>query len=315
MSIIFEGAEKKLELVVREGISLLQWPEERFVELVEAAHTQILSKIENEECRAYLLSESSLFVREDRLIMITCGTTTLVDAALKAFEFLSADDIETLVFERKNEYFPQYQRTDFYSDIKKLNSKIKGKAYRIGDTDEHHLFLFQSDKQYRPRKDDTTLEILMYGLQGKAREIFNCSGQTAEQIREATGVHRLFNGFLVDDHAFSPVGYSLNAIRGSEYYTIHVTPQDESPYVSFETNLPSKSQLVQTILSVLEVFRPTSFDVVFFDTKNTPEKIEVTGYHRLSQVREKLVCGYSVHYGHFAKEGVEEQGAVEIPID
>ena len=124
----------------------------------------------------------------------------------------------------------------------------------------------------------------------------------------------MFPDFQVDDHAFSPIGYSLNAIKGSQYYTIHVTPQDESPYVSFETNITSRTEVVNTIHAVLEVFRPTSFDMVFFDTRNTPEKIEVPGYHRLSQVREKLACGYAVQYGHFSQAHVEDQGAVEIPI-
>lgn len=315
MNGIFEGAEKKLELVVRDGVSLLKWPEERFYELVRAANTQILSKIENEECRAYLLSESSLFVRDDRFTMITCGGTTLVDAAVQAASYLSPDDIETLVFERKNEYFPQYQKTDFFTDMKKLNSYLKGKAYRFGDTDEHHLFLFQSDKSYKPRKDDTTLEILMYGLQGKARETFNKVGQTTEAIREITGVHKLFGDFLVDDYAFTPIGYSLNAIKGTQYYTIHVTPQDASPYASFETNVTSRSEILKTVNTVLEVFRPSSFDLVYFNTRNTPEKLEISGYHRLSHVREKLVCGYTVHYGHFSQSWVAEQGATQIIIE
>jgi S-adenosylmethionine decarboxylase len=315
MAVIFEGAEKKIELLVREGISLLKWPESRFLDLVKAADTQILSKIESDSCRAYLLSESSLFVWDDRFIMITCGTTTLVEAALKAAEYLEPGDIEALVFERKNEYFPQYQKSDFFTDMKRLNSKINGKAYRFGDTDEHHLFLFHSNKNYKPRKDDTTLEILMYGLQGKAKEVFNQHGQTASNIREATNVHRIFEDFQVDDYAFSPIGYSLNAVKESQYYTIHVTPQDESPYVSFETNVVSRRDVAKTINAVLEVFRPSSFDIVFFDTRNTPEKMEIAGYHRLSQVREKLLCGYAVNYGHFSQASVEPQKAVEISIE
>ncbi|MEQ1664226.1 MAG: adenosylmethionine decarboxylase [Bdellovibrionales bacterium] len=314
MSHIFEGAEKKLELVVREGVSLFSWPEQRFFDLVEAAGTKILSKIENSQCKAYLLSESSLFVWDDRITMITCGQTTLVNAALKFQEFLPVEDIDALVFERKNEYFPQYQKTDFYSDIKTLNNQMKGKAYRFGDTDEHYMMIFHSDKIYRPRKDDTTLEILMYGLTGKAREIFNTPGVSAKEIREATQMDKIFPEFQVDDYAFSPIGYSLNAIRDSQYFTIHVTPQDASPYVSFETNLPSRSEVKKTLNAVLEVFRPRSFDVVFFDTRNTPEKIEVPGYYRLSQARQKLACGYAVSFGHFSEQSVEQQGAIEIEI-
>ena len=118
----------------------------------------------------------------------------------------------------------------------------------------------------------------------------------------------------MDDYVFSHIGYSLNALKGSQYYAIHVTPQDVSPYVSFETNLTSRRDVVKTIQEVLEVFRPSSFDIVFFDTRATPEKIEMPGYHRLSQVREKLDCGYAVHYGHFSQVEVVEQRAVPIQI-
>jgi len=314
MSHIFEGAEKKLEIVIREGLSFFDWPEKNFIDLVDAAGTKILSKIENPQCRAYLLSESSLFVWSDRITMITCGQTTLVGAALKACEFLNVEDIDTLVYERKNEYFPQYQKTDFYEDIRRLNEKIQGKAYRFGDTDEHYMLIFHSNKPYKPHKDDTTLEILMYGLTGRSREIFNNPGFSATEIRERTGVDKIFPGFQVDDYSFSPIGYSLNAIRDSQYYTIHVTPQDESPYVSFETNLPSRSEVQKTLHAVLEVFRPKSFDLIFFDTRSTPERIEVPGYYRLSQVRQKVACGYAVRYGHFTEASLEEQGAIGIEI-
>jgi S-adenosylmethionine decarboxylase len=314
MTPIFEGSEKKLEVLVRDGISLLQWPEERWLQMVEASQTQILSKIENTDCRAYLLSESSLFVWDDRFTMITCGTTTLVDVMGVAQKYLAHDDIDALIFERKNEYFPQFQKSDFFIDIEKLDRHTNGRAYRFGHLDDHHVYLFHSDKKYRPRKNDTTLEILMYGLQGKAQEIFNRAGQSSEEIRKETGVDRILPDFIIDDHSFSPIGYSLNAIKGPQYYTIHVTPQDVSPYVSFETNLTSRNQMQKTINSVLEVFRPRAFDIVYFDTKNETENIEAAGYVRRSQFREKLACGYAVHYGHFSQGQVDEERPFEITI-
>src|SRR6185312_3150352 len=102
-----------------------------------------------------------------------------------------------------------------------------------------------------------------------------------------TGLDRLFSGYLVNDHAFSPIGYSLNAINGARYYTIHVTPQDESPYVSFETNLNSRRDMEATIKSVLEVFQPRAFDVVYFDAKSEREIVNVNGYVARGAVREK----------------------------
>lgn len=322
---IFEGSEKKFELVVSDDVSLLQWPESQHLELVKAANTQVLSKIENPKVKAYLLAESSLFVWRNRLTMITCGGTTLVNAAERAFEMIRADQIETFFYQRKNEYFPQLQSTDFYSDVKRLNGRVKGKAFRMGRADDHHLFLFHSDNHYNPAHDDKTLEVLMYGLQGKARYVFNTSGLDIKTIREETRVDKIIPGFQVDDHAFSPIGYSLNAIDGDRYYTIHVTPQDESPYVSFETNLTaheSSPEAVRTILqSVLEVFRPQSFDIVYFDSR-VPDKIAaslgsplVPGYDLRSEIIESLSCGYNVHYCHQSQKNVLRASAHRIEIE
>ena len=305
---IFEGSEKKLELVVREPVDLLAWPESRWLELIEAAGTRALSKIENSAACAYLLSESSLFIWRDRFTMITCGTTTLDEAALKACKYLREDEIAALFYERKNEYFPQMQKTDFFSDARKLNRVIAGCGYRLGHADEHHLFLFHSCREFQPRKTDATLEILMYGLRGRAREVFNEPNQTAEWIRTQTGLAKLFSGYKVDDHAFSPIGYSLNALNGARYYTVHVTPQNESPYVSFETNVNSRRDIESTIKSVLEVFQPRSFDVVYFDAVAERETVNVNGYVLRGAVREKLSCGFNVHYSHHS-----EVNAVEAP--
>ena len=70
----------------------------------------------------------------------------------------------------------------------------------------------------------------------------------------------------------------------------------------------------KTINSVLEVFRPRAFDIVYFDTKNETENVEVSGYVRRSQFREKLACGYAVHYGHFSQGQVDEERPFEITI-
>jgi S-adenosylmethionine decarboxylase len=311
---IFEGNEKKLELVVSDKISLLEWPEERFHSIVRAADTQILSKIENSDSRAYLLSESSLFVWNNRMTMITCGQSTLVNAALKAFEYLQPEQVEALFYERKNEYYPQQQKTDFFSDIRLLNAKIKGRAFRLGTVDEHHLYLFHSNLAYKPKRDDTTLEILMYGLQGPAHEIFNQPGLDTAKIREATKVDQLLPGFLVDDYAFSPVGYSLNAIKGDRYYTVHVTPQEQSSYVSFETNLTSHKEIATTVSNVIETFQPRSFDLVYFDGKKEAAAPTARGYTLRSEVLEKLTCGFRVHYSHHSLPGGSRSRAFELKI-
>ena len=46
-----------------------------------------------------------------------------------------------------------------------------------------------------------------------------------------------FSHFTIDQFSFEPKGYSLNAIKGECYFTLHITPEKLSSYVSFESNL------------------------------------------------------------------------------
>lgn len=51
--------------------------------------------------------------------------------------------------------------------------------------------------------------------------------------------HRgLFPGAKIDEFGFDPCGYSMNGIIGDAFFTIHITPQPEQSYASFETNAP-----------------------------------------------------------------------------
>jgi S-adenosylmethionine decarboxylase len=316
MSNVFEGSEKKLEIVLsKKAPSLRKWPLKQWEAIITAARAQILSSISSEHCDAYLLSESSLFVWDNRFTMITCGTTTLVDAAIKALEYISDDQIDCLVYERKNEYFPQMQKSDFTDDVKRLNKLCSGKAFRLGTVDEHHLFMFHSDRKYKPELNDRTLEILMYDLQGTAKEVFNTEGLTREEIRELTKVDKILAGFNVDDFAFSPIGYSVNALKDHYYFTIHVTPQEASPYVSFETNMVDKGQIQEVVSSVIDVFKPRSFDTVFFDSSDRQELIELPGYQRRCDVRQSFECGYSLQYGQFALPDVVLDSVFELKIE
>ncbi len=298
----FEGSEKKFELCVRSGSPGLRSRGEDFwKEVVHKSKAQILSKISNLMCDAYLLSESSLFVWDDQVTMITCGKTELVQSALYLLETIEDKDLETFFFERKNEYFPQYQKTDFFDDRKLFNQKLSGKSLRFGNPDEHHLFLYHLDKPFKPVPTDVTLEVLLYHLEGPSREIFTCENQSLKRIHEVTKIHELFEGFIVDEYLFSPCGYSLNALRGREYYTVHVTPQEDSSYVSIETNVRPEEGVANFVSRLIEAFRPNSFDVVQFQTEAGHPSLEIPGFRRKQAVSESISCGYELQFASFYK--------------
>ncbi len=69
--------EKKLALVLRPGLSLLDQPEAFWRELTSVARVRILRQDRAPAVRAFLLAESSLLVWRDRLMLSTCGSGEL----------------------------------------------------------------------------------------------------------------------------------------------------------------------------------------------------------------------------------------------
>lgn len=88
----------------------------------------------------------------------------------------------------------------------------------------------------------------------EAHEVFG-SKRSPGQYRAFLGLDRYFPGYLLDDHAFTPFGYSLNAIHGGQYYTVHVSPEINGGYISFETNADVNQALFQ---HWRELFTPES---------------------------------------------------------
>ncbi|MGE4131346.1 MAG: adenosylmethionine decarboxylase [Bdellovibrionales bacterium] len=308
---MFEGSEKKFEMVCR-GANWRTRGDGFWGEVVAACGARILSKVQTDQLTAFLLSESSLFVWDERVTMITCGRTNLARAAAFLIDVMGPDKVEFITYERKNEYYPHQQRTDFYRDVELLQARIGGRAFRFGCPDEHHLFLFHGEKPFRPQGADCTLEILMYNLRGPSRDVFD-GKRPIEKVREATRLDQIFTGFELDDHLFEPCGYSANAIKGSEYYTIHVTPEEDGSYVSFETNVKLGNRKTTVLRSVTEVFQPESFDVIFFHPEKELPPFEFSPFIQRNYVRQTLSCGYEVGFStYFLKSG---EPVMAVPLE
>src|SRR5210317_1431857 len=125
----FEGSEKKVEIIIKDKhLNLLEIEECVWYDLVKACNASIISKISNSQCLGYLLSESSLFLWRDRLVMITCGDTGLINSIIYFVEKMGKENILSIIFQRKNEYFSQLQKSNFYGDIAKLKTYLNGTA-------------------------------------------------------------------------------------------------------------------------------------------------------------------------------------------
>ena len=74
-----------------------------------------------------------------------------------------------------------------------------------------------------------------------------------EQV--GSGIGDIFPGSIIDDFLFDPCGYSMNGLMDGGFYTIHITPEAECSYVSFETNIPC-GDYEEVVKKVLTIFQP-----------------------------------------------------------
>ena len=135
--------------------------------MLDLVNCKVLSVVESEHVDAYLLSESSMFIFPHKLILKTCGTTTLLSglprileiAALVAdFPHVVANSVAgtgtaavpyRVFYSRKNFLFPDRQRGPHRSwrdEVKSLDKLfLGGSAYMIGKMNGEHWYLYLTE--------------------------------------------------------------------------------------------------------------------------------------------------------------------------
>lgn len=312
----FEGPEKTMEVRFR-SVSPLTSHEDGLRGLTRSqldkicgmARCSILSHISNNYLDAYVLSESSLFVYKDKLMMKTCGTTTLLCALSTICDYASGVGLELvwLEYSRKNLFYPEAQshphrscgeEVKYLEDHPCLQGRMKGHAHVLGPITGDHWFVYVAEQHEgvqgqgqgvtssvsaphpRRQKHGLCLNIMMFDMQPGIAQPFYRPEAAAEdkdkdkdkdaslsspsrcpvgvKMTTLSGIDSLVPGMQLDEHAFEPCGYSLNAILHDAYSTIHVTPEEESSYVSFETNVPLRSYDA-LVRNVIHTFQPKRY--------------------------------------------------------
>ena len=376
----FEGPEKKLEIQF-EGLDLLSKPRSYWDQIVNLAQAKILSEIKSDEAVAYLLSESSLFIWKSRLVLITCGKTELIKAAGKFYEDFK-NQIVSIYFERKNEYYPRAQSSFALDDITNLKEIFGGEAYRFGRLDDHYVYIFNKSLKSIgvDMPEVKTLELLVYGIKGRFKSDFeareldedvplnvpldvplsvpldvplgvssqesqgnksqenksqgnksqenksqgNKSQENKSQGNKSQGnksqgnksqgnksqgnksqekikseMKRIFSDYSLDQHFFDPYGFSLNGLNGSKYVTIHITPQGDESYFSFEMDQFDANKDSFIIQDLLNLCQPSSFDMIYFSKSDKKIPLDLSKYQIKQKARGVIQAGYNVTYSHY----------------
>lgn len=112
------------------------------------------------------------------------------------------------------------------------------------------------------------LEMCMTGLDKKKASVFfktNADGNTtcAKEMTKLSGISEIIPEMEICDFDFEPCGYSMNAIHGSSFSTIHVTPEDGFSYASYEVMGLDATALSygDLVKRVLRCFGPSEFSV------------------------------------------------------
>jgi S-adenosylmethionine decarboxylase len=272
----FEGPEKKLEFDflispnVPEGLRKIS--EEEWAVLLSEINCSILSKLSNQHCDAYILSESSLFVFSSKVIIKTCGQITLLNCIPSLIHYgKRVEATETRVsFSRRNLIFPENQfspHTSFEEEVAFLKQYFPGgSSFVFGpkDCDRHYLFVYENENTW-PHKTPHSLEVLMTGLDRCVMKQFYRDEKfiSVQELTQRTNIQSLFKPTTqVDAHSFEPLGFSLNSLDGDCYTTIHVTPQPECSYVSFETTDVDFEEADKLVSEVIGIFKPETFCVL-----------------------------------------------------
>lgn len=310
----FEGPEKKLEIILCQPDSGLRSnADQRWDAVVRASGAEIVSRLSTNKMDAYLLSESSLFVWDDRVLMITCGKTTLVKAVPELIHTIGGEKIAFFFYERKNLMYPHAQSSDFEADVAGLNKHFEGKSYRLGPANHDHVHIFYAYSPTNPKgvnpdeEEDETLELLMHDLDPSVLKAFiPRPGEQSAEIESRTGIDSLYPGMLNDSFVFEPYGYSMNRVSGQYYATIHVTPEKTGSYASFETNV-AETDYTERIRQITDIFRPGCFTLVFTESISDsnpgegklPRKIE--GYRRSEKSLYEFDSGYGVLFSNWER--------------
>jgi len=181
----------------------------------------------------------------------------------------------------------------------------------LGALNGDHWYLYTLNKEdMLIEQPDQTLEILMSDLDPEATKAFYKDNEfiSDQHSTQVTGIADLMPGANLDPLMFDPCGYSINAIKDDNYFTIHVTPQSHCSFASFETNIPSqdengngKKTYGKLINQVLKIFKPGKFIITFFKNKMSDSHLsdkEITGYKRQDSISYRF-HQYSLSFGHY----------------
>ncbi|KAF2402986.1 S-adenosylmethionine decarboxylase [Trichodelitschia bisporula] len=318
----FEGPEKLLEVWFSPSAAALPAScsplglkvvsQDTWKGMLDLVNCQVLSVIESEHVDAYLLSESSMFVFSHKLVLKTCGTTTLLLGLPRILEIAALDagfphvganlmacnpaaaTPYRVFYSRKNFLFPNKQRGPHRSwrdEVRFMDRLfLSGSAYMIGKMNGEHWYLYITGPDTRltppatPDHDMSPTETKFMSLPERQRVVG-------------------FSDAAEDDETLEVLMTDLDEQNARQFYLEDASAVAEGRFFQRARDARHKKAALATIGEekatsdgTFDVFVQTSSDHEEFSSEDDSESFpEITEGHALGTVVSDS-CGLSDVY-------------------
>lgn len=319
----FEGKEKRLEILFSNhsktkslrDVSIAIW-----TDIIHGVKASVLQCCPSTSFDAFVLSESSMFVYDTKVLLITCGQTTILSALEQvcALGKQMEMEIDRIQYSHSNFTFPMLQQSP-HSNVELETAFLKSIFRDVHFTEvasTHGLgwycwTLCHSKCQVLP-----TCTLYLENISRQAANEFTQntierSGLHMLQHTKLSGLLQAF-GPVLHAYAFHPCGLSANGIctRTNGHWTLHITPEVSNSFVSLEF-CPEDVSEIQRIASFFEYWKPQKAQVI---TSSMPtSQIEVTGYECVSKTTLLMPMGVDVQVFGF-RVSVKEDNNINIDM-
>ena len=227
------GIERRL--AVEFGRSLLcTIPTAIWAECVRAAGAHILSEIAHGTTRAFLLSESTLIVGPRELVLMTCGGMSQ-DAFLRHLGAVVHAPVTHVTYALAAHPSMQSEGERLrQADLTTLSRALPKVSIEEGRADARHLLVADAANPQDAAGWVQSLQVRMRELLAGAAEC------------------------VVDDHVFSPPGYSLNALTATGYVTVHASTEHHQSLLSIEHRGAWPSRVLTSLHALVDSPPPSS---------------------------------------------------------
>lgn len=216
--------------------------EDSWKRMLDIVKCKVLSTVRNEHVDAYLLSESSMFVFPHKLILKTCGTTTLL-VGLPELLRIAAHEAGfgtnggpaqpwRVFYSRKSFMFPDKQMHPHKSwgdEVKYLDEWFSnGSAYMIGKINGDHWYLYvtnpQADEFTPPDTPDSELaDSVEQARRETETRLLHFTGNEPAIFRNIGGGRDGGSGNGIFDETLEVLMTDLDPIKAKQFYLENAT--------------------------------------------------------------------------------------------